>query len=511
MKSFIKSFLFGVGSFFLNSSFAQMVEPFSVQTQIAPNTVFCVKGSDARPQSFCTDSTPCKIKSGPNGNHTVCLAGTTNPPAGALIISESCWSMKTEYTCMQFNTTCAQYTSNANCTEQGTKQCTSDEQSQVLSSANPRLGGCIAYTRTFECVDPTTTTSTPISTTLSCDVTSSMNGLDWTSTTGSSSNDFLEAVTGQEFARELGLYGSKDGSGSSLFPGIKHRCRDGYAGLKSCCKSSGAGAVTNHTTAIKMQLVGSAFKVGAGYAANVGGRYVFDAVYSTAPEFLQEGLMSMLQSSAGNSWMTAGFGAYGFGTSASAAAGTFASNSASTAIGSIGNTQIYFNPYALAIAVGIQVVMEIISCDQEEKDLSNARSQNLCRRIGSYCSKSVKFLGAKLACLETSDSYCCFNGLLPKAVNEGGRQQLGIGWGTPQNPSCGGLTLDQLSSIDFDTPAMKAAMEPFKKQVLSSYNQLTAPSLKDGTTMTEAKGRANANSSALCLQRKQFDSSTVCN
>lgn len=165
----------------------------------------------------------------------------------------------------------------------------------------------------------------------------------------------------------------------------------------------------------------------------------------------------------------------------------------------------------MAFAVGIQVVMEIVSCDQEEKDLANAKSQNLCIRIGSYCSKKVKVLGATVACLETSDSYCCFNGLLPKAVNEGARAQLGLGWGSPQNPTCGGLTLNQLSAINFDTPAMKSAMEPFKRQVMSSYNQLTAPSLNDGTSMNEAKGRAGVNASALCLQRKKFDSSTVCN
>lgn len=505
------SFLFifiGLIFQFGQSQAAQTV-PFSIQTQILPNTIYCIKGSDAHPVSYCADYTPCKTKVGPNSSHVVCLAGTSNPPAGALTIAQSCWSMTTEYTCMQFETECTQYTSNPKCTEQGTKQCTTGPTSQLMLSTNPKIGGCSAFTREFMCLDSTATTST--TSTLSCDTTSSMNGLDWTTNSPSASDDFVTAVTSQEFARQLGVYGNKDGMGNGLFPGTAQSCRDGYFGLKNCCKSNGGGAVSNASLGKKLGLAVGGFKIAAGYAADVGGRYVFDTVYNNAPSFMQDGVMSMFGASQGNSWMNAGVGMYGFGTTASSAAGTFAATSASTSIGSIGSMQIYFNPYALAAAVAIQVIMDVMSCTQAESDLASAKSMDLCHYVGNFCSNEVKFLGKTIACLETTQAYCCYNGLLAKAVEEGAHGQLGLSWGSPQGPACAGLTIAQLSALDFGTQAMKDAMKPFQKQVMESFNATTAPALTDGTIKADATAKATKNANALCLQRKKFDPSTVCN
>jgi conjugal transfer mating pair stabilization protein TraN len=273
--------------------------------------------------------------------------------------------------------------------------------------------------------------------------------------------------------------------------------------------------MSNGNLAGKLSLAISGFQIGAGYAAAVGSEYTYDFVMNNVPGFMENGWVGLSSAMQGNSWMTAGVGMYGFGTTAASAAGTAASalgaSTSSVAIGSVGSTTIYFNPYGLAAAVAIKLVMDVMSCTQSEKDLANAKSQNLCRYIGDYCSNELKVLGVSLGCLETTQTYCCYNGLLGKAIEEGAHSQLTISWGSSQSPNCAGLTMDQLKLLDFTTPAMKAALKPFMDQIMANFKAKMAPDLASGTVKANATQRVMANSAALCLQRKQFDASTVCN
>lgn len=347
--------------------------------------------------------------------------------------------------------------------------------------------------------------------TTQCDVNGNMNGLDWSTSRESSANDFVLAVTGQEFARQLALYGTKDGGGiDNLFPGHPLGCTEGYGGLKNCCKSSGGGAASNNSIAknIGMSVGMGALQQGAGYAAAKGSMYVFDTIITHAPEYLTPGINSMLTSGANNMSQFTGFGAFGFGTTAEAAGGMFFGGGSSVAVG---NTGLYFNPYALAAAIAIQIVMEALSCTQDEMDLARARQENLCVNVGSYCSKKIMVLGKQVGCLETTDSFCCYNGQLGKAVAVGSHEQLGLSWGSPKSPNCKGLTVEQLTSLDFNSPAMQKAMEPFKQEIMSSYEKNIAPNLSNGAVTGLMSGKADTNSKSLCLQRQKFDPKTVCN
>lgn len=483
----------------------------SVSAQIRPNTVMCIKGSDAKPQSYCADATPCKQITGPNATHTVCLAGTPNPPPGAITHTSSCWSRVTEYTCLEYVSSCGQYTSDSNCTEQGSRTCTTATESQLLSVAHPELGRCVSYTRTFSCRDPRKEPSSTYTTTTQCDVNGNMNGLDWSTSHESAAGDFVLAVTGQEFARQLALYGAKDGGGiDNLFPGHVLGCREGYAGLKNCCKTSGGGAASNNSIAKNtgMSVAMGALQQGAGYAAAKGSMYVFDTIITQAPEFLTPGIDAMLTAGANNMSQFAGFGAFGFGSTAQAAGGMFFGPSSSMAVG---NTGLYFNPYALAAALAIQIIMEALSCNQDEMDLARARQQNLCVNVGEYCSTKIKVLGKTVGCLETTDNFCCYNGQLGKAVAVGAHEQLSLSWGTAESPNCRGLTVAQLTSLDFNSPAMQTAMEPFKAEIMKSYEKNIAPNLNNGTVNTLMSGKAETNSKTLCLQRQKLDPKTVCN
>ena len=151
-----------------------------------------------------------------------------------------------------------------------------------------------------------------------------------------------------------------------------------------------------------------------------------------------------------------------------------------------------------------------MSCTEDERDLARARAENLCHYVGDWCSSKIVVLGVEMGCSETTQTYCCYNGLLGKAIAEGGRSQISKGWGSPSSPDCSGFTPAQLSSIDFNTPSMQTAMEPFKQQIMKNFNSTITPSITNGTIQTSIAGRVEDNTQALCLQRKRLYPDTVC-
>jgi conjugal transfer mating pair stabilization protein TraN len=83
------------------------------------------------------------------------------------------------------------------------------------------------------------------------------------------------------------------------------------------------------------------------------------------------------------------------------------------------------------------------SCSAEEQQLSKAVDAGLTHRVGSYCSKS--FLGV---CSSRKTTYCVFQSKLGRLIQEQGRPQIGLSWGTPKSPVCRGLSPDEFSRLD---------------------------------------------------------------
>lgn len=83
------------------------------------------------------------------------------------------------------------------------------------------------------------------------------------------------------------------------------------------------------------------------------------------------------------------------------------------------------------------------SCNEEEQELAARREENLCVDVGWYCAKDGWF-----GCRKRKRTSCCFGSTLARIVNEEGREQLGLGWGTPEEPACEGLTPEQFSQVD---------------------------------------------------------------
>ncbi len=441
--------------FYVNFGFCNYAQ---AQSGMQPNTVQCTL-TDA---PTCTDNTPCKNINGV----TYCLAG--NSTSGTFYnLPQSCWTTQKNYSCLTKSNDCFSLQTNGACSENaGSPQCARDANGNPMTNSY----GCSVNTHTYTC----TTTPGSTNTTTSCSPSLNLNGLTWASGAGTGTADFIKAVTGREIQNQVA---EALRQGLSLFPGEGDQCQI-KLGFQNCCTSnSGSGGGTNQQIAqtLGLSAAGAALKTGASYAANMGSPYVYDALMNNGAEGMASTFANTMSLGIGDTGRDAvgnlgggGFGAFGFGTTQASAEGMVGSLGGSSVTGSTmvfttegnfglassmaggaleGQTAVlYFNPYALAAAVAIMVVMAYLSCDASDVHTQALVNKNLCHYVGSYCSQKIPVLNI---CLTTKQSYCCYNGLLAKDIQEGAHAQLGLSWGSPESPQCGGLTIDQILGVDF--------------------------------------------------------------
>ncbi len=80
------------------------------------------------------------------------------------------------------------------------------------------------------------------------------------------------------------------------------------------------------------------------------------------------------------------------------------------------------------------------NCSASEKELAEERNAGNTHYLGRYCSKRT-FFGV---CIRRSRAWCVFGSKLGRILQQQGRAQLGIGWG-----SCRGLTVAEIEGVDF--------------------------------------------------------------
>jgi conjugal transfer mating pair stabilization protein TraN len=233
--------------------------------------------------------------------------------------------------------------------------------------------------------------------------------------------DFAQAMSYLEAAREAGVY--LDPATMRVFSGEDNRCRDRL--LKNCCGSNSAGAGFHNQS-----LFGT------------GSRLVFDILMNSSNRsFIMQGFKSLLMGSG----FSGSFTTYGV---------TVAVNGTALPAGSVtlmagDSIVIAITPWTLVIAVVFYIVMSMMSCSEGEGKLAMKEGARLCRSIGTWCSQCIRVLGKCVSCIEHTTSKCCFNSKLARILNEQGRAQLGIGWGSAQSPSCSGFSVAQLQALDF--------------------------------------------------------------
>ena len=130
---------------------------------------------------------------------------------------------------------------------------------------------------------------------------------------------------------------------------------------------------------------------------------------------------------------------------------------------------------------GWGVSFNLSKCDADEKELRELRDLNRCVMVGTYCAE--KLLGQ---CIRKKTTFCCYDSKLAKIIQEQGKGQLGLGFGSPEHPQCQGLSAEQLSSIDFS----KVNFSDFLRDIASStkvpdpqkITQSIQASMKDKTS-----------------------------
>lgn len=418
----------------------------TVVSGLLANTTACTLSSKT-----CVDSTPCKTFNGT----TLCLSGAALPDSSSSNISQSCWTYTSSYTCEVSSSDCDSLETNPLCVENsGSPSCTHTD----------AFFGCDMNTHTYSCqVTAATTTQTQ-----TCTETSTTGGLSWSTSSAPSSADLGKAAAMMEARREVGVYSS---DGISIFAGKVMTGTKGYLGLKNCLKTSG-GAQSNSSVAKSLgyQVAGSAVSSAAQYGVQIGANAVYDSFFYSGSQ-----MASGFAQWAGMSAPSAGFGFAGFGTTASSAG--FGGVGSMAITNAAGETVFYFNPYAFAAMIAIQVVMEMTKCTEDEQTLSQMRGANLCQQVGSYCSLELNLGFAKI-CIETTESFCCFNGLLPLAVNQQGRTQIGKSWGTAQSPDCSGFTIAQLTALDWSAIDLSAVVT----QMQANYNVPSSSQFSNAAT-----------------------------
>ncbi|MGE3556317.1 MAG: conjugal transfer protein TraN [Candidatus Obscuribacterales bacterium] len=103
---------------------------------------------------------------------------------------------------------------------------------------------------------------------------------------------------------------------------------------------------------------------------------------------------------------------------------------------------------------GLAKTLHLAKCNADELALADRRERQLCHYIGKY---EEDFLGLWKS--RDVHVFCCFSSKLARSLQEGARDQLGISWGTPENPNCRGLYTDEIAGLDLSQVDLKSAYE----------------------------------------------------
>lgn len=114
---------------------------------------------------------------------------------------------------------------------------------------------------------------------------------------------------------------------------------------------------------------------------------------------------------------------------------------------------------------GLATQVNLAKCNSEEIQLAKLRDKNSCYYVGKY---EEKALGIKI---KDHHAHCCFGSKLSKIIQVQGREQLGIGWGSPKKPNCRGLSYEEISQIDFSQLDLSELVEDFIHKKDTNFDQ----------------------------------------
>jgi conjugal transfer mating pair stabilization protein TraN len=110
----------------------------------------------------------------------------------------------------------------------------------------------------------------------------------------------------------------------------------------------------------------------------------------------------------------------------------------------------------------------LAQCSESEVLLGEKREAGFCHYVGDY--KKGRFLSKR-----KYQSFCCFNSKLARIIQEQGRPQLGLDWGSAEFADCRGLTPEELTRVDF----ARIDFSEFYADALAAAGLVTRPGESD--------------------------------
>lgn len=137
--------------------------------------------------------------------------------------------------------------------------------------------------------------------------------------------------------------------------------------------------------------------------------------------------------------------AEGAGTVVGDVATGAASEAAQEFVANVGNLIGWVGTIYTVYTVAMMAIKMIWKCTDDEMAVNVKRQLKSCSYVGSYCKTEV--LGV---CIEKREAYCCFSSPLSRIIQEQIRPQLGLSFGDPESPTCGGIGMEQIADIDWE-------------------------------------------------------------
>ncbi|MFS4426798.1 conjugal transfer mating pair stabilization protein TraN [Stutzerimonas stutzeri] len=423
--------------------------------------------------------------------------------------------------------TCEQYENDPNC---------GFISQSCIKGASGESGGCYAYEEIWDCgYDTSYPTVVNTGTQIECPGGARCMGSECFDTSNQKSGDFAYAVAMLQVAQfaEHDLDCGGDGSDievaneCKIFKGEAMECKKALGGYVDCCEAPESVSIYDYVNltmntmkmasameALSTHGLGGSLKYGywqAGTnAITSAGSSVIKGQWSTIVDnatgafnktlqgTVQDTLVSQVQE-----WlMQKAYDAMvNMGAEVAANAVFVPAEGGGMMLGPQATMVVNIIGWVYMVYVIVDLLINIIwECEEKEFELGAKKETRQCTFVGSYCASEA--LGS---CVEKRESYCCYGSVVGRIVQEAAHEQLGIEYGDVENPSCEGITPNQMAQMDWSKVDMSewigmlniAGHLPTVNTV--SLEQVTG----SGSSLTISEGNVRQNS--LSRNEKRLD------
>lgn len=349
-----------------------------------------------------------------------------------------------------------------------------------VKGASGEKGGCYAYSEIWDCgYDVTYPTVINTGQTIDCPGGARCMGSECFDNSNVKSGDFAYAVAMLQVAQfaEHDLDCGGDGTDietandCKVFKGEAMECKKALGGYVDCCEAPESVSIFDYVNltmnTLKMAssieaLQRGQYAAGSGYWAAsksaitsgaselIKGEWgsIVDSATGAFQDTFATGVESGLVSEIQKWLMQKAYDAMVEMGASSAANAVFATNAngAVTGLSNAAGAVVNIIGWVYMVYVIVDLLINIIwECEEKEFELGAKKETRQCHFVGSYCAS--KALGS---CVEKRETYCCFGSVVGRIIQESARDQLGLGWGEVETPSCDGITPAQMSQMDWN-------------------------------------------------------------